>query len=175
MKRTRAFTLIEMLMTMTMGSSLMLLAIGLVHQSLSLSKLGKVRGEHDLTVSRLAQQFRADVHSAATVKAASADSLQLEMPDGTAITYSVKDATLQRFRTTIEGVNGYEQFRFEPLCRVQFRSQTADEVVLLQLERRNVDQQVPPRVELQVASRVGRWRELESPHVSPQPGVGAHP
>ena len=34
MMRRRAFTLVEMLMTMTMGCSLMLLAIGLVHQSM---------------------------------------------------------------------------------------------------------------------------------------------
>ena len=41
MNRNRAFTLVEVLLTLTMGSSLMILAIGLVHQSLSLSKLGK--------------------------------------------------------------------------------------------------------------------------------------
>ena len=57
MNRRKAFTLVEMLMTMTMGSSLMLLAIGLVHQSMSMSKLAKIRGEHDRSLARLAERF----------------------------------------------------------------------------------------------------------------------
>ena len=169
MKRSSAFTLIEMMLTMTMGSALMILSIGLVHQALSLSKLGKVRGDHDLTVNRLARQFRSDIHSAASLKAASTESLELSMADGTSITYAVTAANVRRVQTMKEGPGAHEQFQFEPLCNIAFQSLSGGEVVQLQLERRFSDQQTAPRIELQVIAGINRWRELELLQTGGQP------
>ena len=162
MNRNRAFTLVEVLLTLTMGSSLMILAIGLVHQSLSLSKLGKVRGEHDMNVSRLAQQFRQDVHATEAVTATSTDALQLEMLDGSTVVYSTVEAGLRRVHTLREGPNAQDLFTFEPLCSIQFQAHSSNQVVQLQLERRFDDKQIAPRVELQVVARISRWKQLES-------------
>ena len=162
MKRSSAFTLVEVLMTMTMGSTLMLLAIGLVHQSLSLSKLGKTRSEHDRSVNRVAQQFRADVHSASVVIAASADSLQLAMPDSTIVSYLAVESAVERKQTALTGPPSYDRFQFEPLCRIQFLASAKSPLAQFQLQRSFPHQELPTRVDVQVIAQVARWQQLEN-------------
>ncbi len=163
MNRNKAFTLVEMLMTMTMGSSLMLLAIGLVHQSLSLSKLGKSRGEHDSNVNRFAQQFRSDVHSAKILQAVSAKSLQLTMPDSTTVSYYAEESSVRREQTSIEGPQANDRFCFEPLCNIQFQPIADSQLVQFHLERRFKNHELPARIDLQVIAQTARWLELEQP------------
>jgi len=175
MKRSKAFSLIEMLMTMTMGSSLMLLAIGLVHQSLSLSKLGKARSEHDNSLNRLAQQFRSDAHSASAVLAASAESLQLSMPDSTTVTYRAEESSVRREQTALEGPQSHERFQFEPLCNIQFRVPADSSLAQFQLERNFKNHEFPVRIDLQVIAQVGRWQKLEQPPPAEPPPPAEQP
>ncbi len=169
MKRTKAFSLVEMLMTMTMGSSLMLLAIGLVHQSLSLSKIGKARSEHDNSVNRLAHQFRTDVHSASAALAASADSLQLTMSNSTTVTYRATESSVERQQTAIAGPQAYERFQFESLCSVHFSVPENPSLAQFELERNFKDEALPARVDLLVIAHVGRWQQLEQSASGVQP------
>ena len=122
-----------------------------------------------MNVSRLAQQFRQDVHAAAAVTATSTDALQLEMSDGGTVAYSTVDAGLRRVHTMREGSKAQDQFYFEPLCSIQFQPQASRQVVQLQLERRFEDKQIAPRVELQVVANVARWQQLESLQTGAKP------
>jgi prepilin-type N-terminal cleavage/methylation domain-containing protein len=161
MKRRNAFTLVEMLMTMTMGSSLMLLAIGLVHQSMSMSKLAKVRGEHDQTLARLAQQFRSDVHLASELISVSADSIHLKLADETTVTYKGEAANLARVKTGPGSDIARELFRFDERCTATFASEAKPERAVLQVERRVESAEISSAVDLRVAAVVGRWQQLE--------------
>jgi prepilin-type N-terminal cleavage/methylation domain-containing protein len=67
-QRCQGFTLIEMLLTLTVGSTLMMLAMGLVHQSLLYATLTRSRGDDDRISASLIRQFRDDAHEATAVE-----------------------------------------------------------------------------------------------------------
>ncbi len=82
-----AFTLVELLITMTTGSSIMLLAIGLVHQAMSINSASRAHGDQDRSSNRLATEFRRDVHAAEKCTIASDQQIALTMPGGGEVTY----------------------------------------------------------------------------------------
>jgi prepilin-type N-terminal cleavage/methylation domain-containing protein len=161
MKRRKAFTLVEMLMTMTMGSSLMLLAIGLVHQAMSMSKLAKVRGEHDHSLARLALQFRSDVHLAPELVSAAPDSVHLKLADESTVTYKREAANVTREKTGLGSEVARELFRLDERCVVTFANETNPDRVVLLVERRVEIAEVSSPVDLRVVAVVGRWQQLE--------------
>ncbi|WP_442505187.1 PulJ/GspJ family protein [Novipirellula sp. SH528] len=55
-------TLIELVVSMAAGGTLMALAMGLVHQSMTWSTIGNSRAAHDRECQRMVDQFRSDVH-----------------------------------------------------------------------------------------------------------------
>jgi prepilin-type N-terminal cleavage/methylation domain-containing protein len=171
MKRRRGFTLSEMLVTLTTGSSLMLLAIGLVHQSFSLSKLAKTRSEHERSIARMALQFRSDAHSAVELTAVSADSVVLKMPDHSAVSYRCDAANVTRQHDGKDVEVARDVFPLDENCSVTFASQAAPSRALLQIERRLKNSEIASKVDLRVVAVIGRWQELEQ---SPEPStVGA--
>jgi prepilin-type N-terminal cleavage/methylation domain-containing protein len=161
MYQRKGFTLVELLTTMTMGSSIMLLAIGLVHQSMTMSKLAKVRWEHDQSLARLAQQFRSDVHAAAEVTSISAESLSLKLPDNSAITYKFEADTLRWQKTSPSTDVAHDTFRFSPGCTGVFSLQEDSKFIVLHLERRLDSSEFLPPVDLRVVAAIGRWTQLE--------------
>lgn len=161
MKPRSAFTLVELLMSLTMGGSVMLLAIGLVHQSMSMSKLSKVRWEHDQSTARLAQQFRNDVHFASALTSASADLVELKLTDDSTITYKCEAARVIWEKTSSGSEVARELFQFDEGSRVTFSKEANPERVALQLVRQSERTEFPSRVELRVVSIVGRWQQLE--------------
>lgn len=62
MRHRAAHTLVELVVSMTVGSALMVLAVGLLHQSLSLASTARTRANQFRTLDRLAQDFRRDAH-----------------------------------------------------------------------------------------------------------------
>jgi len=63
MKRRRGFTLIEMLVAITVGSALAGIAVFLLYALMKSHNTGREHMEYCQTVNRLAEQFRDDVHS----------------------------------------------------------------------------------------------------------------
>jgi prepilin-type N-terminal cleavage/methylation domain-containing protein len=162
MKQRKAFTLVELLMTMTMGSSLMLLAIGLVHQSMSMSKLAKIRGDHDRTLARLAQQFRSDIHRATELVSVSNDAVKLKLVEESYVTYKRDAAIVTRELMVPTGVEARELFRFDEWCTATFSSQSVPLRIRLQVERKLEHSEIPLPVDLRVEAVVGRWQTLEN-------------
>lgn len=82
MNRPRAgFSLLEMMVTMVAGSSLMLLAAQLIYQSMTMSKTSMQRVTTSTVVENMARQFRADVHLAQAVVAPIPQQLELQILD----------------------------------------------------------------------------------------------
>jgi len=63
MKRRRGFTLIEMLVAITVGTTLAGIAVFLLYALMKSHNTGREHLEYCRTVNRLAEQFRDDVHS----------------------------------------------------------------------------------------------------------------
>ena len=161
MRRSRAFTLVEMLMTMTMGSSLMLLAIGLVHQSMAVSKLSKTREEHSRSLARLAQQFRSDVHLATALVSVSPDSVSLQLADESTVIYQRDAANVTRETSGPNREMARELYSFDERCVATFANEADPNRVRLQVERRLENTEVPSQLDLRVIAVVGRWQLLE--------------
>ena len=167
MKQRKAFTLVELLTTMTVGSSIMLLAIGLVHQSMSMSKLAKNRWEHDQSLARLTQQFRNDVHSASEVILASEKSLSLKLADSSIVTYKCEAESVSWEKASPDAEVARDTFRFNEGCVPAFSTQTEPERIVLQVERKLESTEFARPVDLRVVAVVGRWQQLEKVGGSP--------
>ncbi len=87
MRHRAAHTLVELVVSMTVGSALMVLAVGLLHQSLSLASTARTRANQFRTLDRLAQDFRRDAHLATSVVTPDAQRLELTTEDGGVIRY----------------------------------------------------------------------------------------
>jgi prepilin-type N-terminal cleavage/methylation domain-containing protein len=103
MNQRRGFTLVEVLVTMSVGSTLMVLAIGLVHQTLTLSTVARQRDDHLRSLNRLARQFRDDVHHSTACTVTTPDQLQLEMPDESVVTFRAESNRVTRMQPTSDG------------------------------------------------------------------------
>ena len=88
-------SLIETVVTMSVASTLFLLATAWIHQSFFIASKMRDQGRHHDNLMRLSRQFRDDVHSASSVDVVNESNLRLLMPTGS-IAYEFKDAQVSR-------------------------------------------------------------------------------
>jgi prepilin-type N-terminal cleavage/methylation domain-containing protein len=122
MNQRHGFTLVELLVTMILGSTLMVLAVGLVHQTLSLSSASRQRDDHMRSLNRLARQFRFDVHRATTCTVTTPDRMQLEMPDDSVVTFRAEANRVTRTQPTSDGPTRRAAFLLLPDSSIQFEA-----------------------------------------------------
>jgi prepilin-type N-terminal cleavage/methylation domain-containing protein len=95
----RAFTLIETLVVMTVGSVVLAIAIGMLHLLLRAENTGRDRVSHATVSARLAEQFRNDAAEALrTIPTPdhAASQCQFALPDGREVAYRVLPNEVQR-------------------------------------------------------------------------------
>ena len=91
-----AFTLIEMLITIAIGSSVMVTSAALLHKSFELHKTAQDRIQRGRLLDRLIQQFRSDVYAAIDFEILTPSRLNLNLVDGDRVVYSTVDNQLGR-------------------------------------------------------------------------------
>ena len=166
MKKRNAFTLIELTITMSAGSALMIMAIGLLHQSMSLASLARKRADHQRSVSRLSNQFRQDVHRASVFTILSSDSIELTLPDETKITYATNERGVLRTHPLGDTATGREAFELIDGSGVRFESLRNPDRAVLTMNHQPIGESAP-RVDRQIAAVVGRFVRLENGEASP--------
>lgn len=103
MKNRRAgFTLTELLVVMAAGSTLAMVAIGMVHRSFHFSSASRREATQSQTFGRLAQQFRADARMATSASADSPDQIRMLVPGQGEIRYVAGDNDCQRLIVAAE-------------------------------------------------------------------------
>ncbi len=127
MRSRNAYTLIELCVTMSVGSALMVLTVGLLHQALSLASTARSRADQHRTFDRLAHDFRQDVHLAATASASDPQRLELTRDDGAVVLYESVDDDSDRTRIRrVQRVDGtivrQEDYRIDAPLVVAFES-----------------------------------------------------
>ncbi len=157
MKRRHAFTLIETLVTMTVGGTLMTLALALLQQSMVLSSTAKRAADKDSAANRLVNQFRFDVGVAEEVTIPSPDTVRLGI-EGGEVEYVVADGHITSERTSKSDKTKREEFSLGPLCEVKFELHEQPDRATLTLSRRSKLKHVAPRVWRQASATVGRLR-----------------
>lgn len=158
MIQRRGFSLIEMLLTMTVGSALMVLAMTLLQQAMTLSSQTRGQCESDRATHRLCEQFRRDAHIATTVT--TQDNLEtIFTVDSERITYQILDGAVTRTTSTGhqgQERSGHEQYELGESTSVTIERLEQPERVSLTVRRQPMLKHVGPRIDRQIAVTVGR-------------------
>jgi type II secretory pathway component PulJ len=161
MTQRKGSTLVELVLSMSAGSTVMLLAICLVHQTMTMTQISKHRSDHDRTLDQFAQCFRRDVHLSMEVVPSDSNSLALRFSDGSEATYTVDDHAVSRKRK--DGPDGDEFERFvlgnKSTARLEWIPST--KLALLVVLSETGIKERPSKPDLVVEAMVGRWKSLE--------------
>ena len=118
------YTLIEMLVVMTVVALLLTLCVGTIHLLLRLDGAGRDAGDQAADLFRLARDFRTDAHAAAKSTPGApgaADRLGFALADGRAVEYETGEAELVRTVRRDGKVVGRSQYRRPQRAPVAFR------------------------------------------------------
>ncbi|MEC8555275.1 MAG: hypothetical protein VXZ82_09755 [Planctomycetota bacterium] len=153
-----AFTLIETVMSLTIGSLIVLLAVGLIHKSFHLSKAAKSRSELSVGFDRMADTLRTDLYSADSYQVAE-DGSGIEVSIGMSRwAYQSRDGYLQRAERKGDGFRTLDRVRLNGPAidtrkrELQFSVQ--EELVSLKLYALNQGSKI---LEREVLIRPTRW------------------
>ncbi|MCS7468852.1 prepilin-type N-terminal cleavage/methylation domain-containing protein [Stieleria sp. ICT_E10.1] len=112
----RGFTLRELSIAIAIGSSVMMVAVGLVHHAFDWSTLARHRRSDDQTFFQLSRQLRDDLHVAHQADLDSGDtsgqSLRLSV-NGNDLVYTLTDMTVTRTERHGDAVVRNEVYRFK--------------------------------------------------------------
>jgi hypothetical protein len=172
MKRRRtthrnAFTLVELSVSMSAGSALLVLVIGLVHQSMSLVSLGQRRSEHHQSVNRLATDFRFDVHRAVQCTVESPVRIQLHLSSDQVVTYQAAANRVTRQQPLDGGSLRREAFVLSDASTVTFELIDQPRRVVLSMIDNSHAEERAPKVYRKIAAVIGRLTDHEQGDVSP--------
>lgn len=129
--RSAGFTLVEVLLVVSL-SSIVLCTVGVIFHSLHSAQ--RSLGEHQTAIdniARLADQFRADVHSASSAQITPAapssdnqsphDMLKLSQPGQTQVDYETDGNCVTRVARSGDQITQRESYALPERCQVQWR------------------------------------------------------
>ncbi|WP_161604401.1 prepilin-type N-terminal cleavage/methylation domain-containing protein [Roseiconus nitratireducens] len=119
-RRRRGFTLRELSVAMTVGSAVMMVAVGSLHRAFDWASIARDRRHDDQTVFRLTQQFREDVHRASDAELTD-QTLKLTLPSDTSVVYEAGPEGLVREQTRQDQRVRQEAYRWKQTRRVTLR------------------------------------------------------
>lgn len=166
-KRT-GFSLIEMTVAITMGSTLMLLGVGLIHKTMEARRAAVEMIERENTLSRMAAWFRRDVRTAAELQMRE-NGLQIATDRGEVVRYEVREGSLSR----INKQDGDEWREAVDLAGLQCEFEAIDNPRRISLLISSPIGSAMPRVLVQSIAIQGRWAGVRSAGVLQLPDGAA--
>jgi type II secretory pathway component PulJ len=159
------FSLIEVLLAVTSGSVVMVLAVSLVHRGMAYQADTQTRVEQSTSFNRFVEQFRSDVHRATRVEATDGGLILFTEPSAR-VTYSTDGSRLNCERL----VATTKQFEQVDLAHNQTAILAyAETMQLCSLEIRVTTQNATPRIWRRIVAAVGlncpNWQST-----TPEPG-----
>jgi hypothetical protein len=162
--------MIEAMISIAAGSVVMLLAIQLVHQALKLSVQTRQHATETQTLSRLARQFRSDIHSAVSWDTPSQDQMRIQFPDGAAIVYQFENHHVVRKLVDRLQIPSHESYSIAEDSLVKFDRLASPDRCVLSVERQSRASGQTPLLNMQVAAIAGRWIDpARAPNKEVQP------
>lgn len=159
-ERRHGFTLIEMLVVISFGSSIMLTAVALVHTAFKLQSQTQTRLEYASTLDRYVEQFRRDVNLADRVELLSDKSLKLFLADDQQLEYKSDENQITRRAFTGEELQQVSQVQLEAKCAARFAQVHSGRCVVLDILEREVHQSAdPPPTLRQIVVAVGSMHD----------------
>lgn len=164
MNHQRGFTLVEMSASISVGSVLLVLAMGMVHRTMRFESNAQKHAVTERAAARLSRHFRHDIHQAESVSLdrsqADESVLQLVLPGQAPVSYRVQKSSLFREQPHSNTKTYYEQFKFPDNFAVRFDELSAPQRVVLTVEQETGLVGVPPRVVLHIEVVVGQFLKL---------------
>ena len=171
MSKRKGFTLVEMLVVISVGSTLMMLAIGLVHQSMTLSKAVQSNSARLHATNRFIDQFREDVHTSNNVVCQDSKSLNIEFVDASSsrtkqIRYTSSNNKILREEVLFDDKIRREELVLSEQGFGHFEIDSDERIARLTIEKKS-DQKdsemkdAPPRLDRKVEAAIGRWAVVE--------------
>lgn len=162
----RGTTLVELIVTLTIASSIFLMATAWIHQSMFLSSKMRELGRHHQELMRLSRQFRDDVHFAAAAEMNDEGEVSL-YSDDQRIQYSVQGSRVTRHerRSDDDSLVAQETYRMRDGAEVSLAIDpifNPPQITLL-VERSSKQQGTAftRPLDLSVRSKIGRLRKDE--------------
>lgn len=168
MSKLRAFTLIEMMVSISVGSVLMALALGMVHRTMRVESAARAHQAVERTAARLSRQFRHDIHQTQSValdrQQAGSPNLRLLLPAQHPITYRITNSGVLREQqqSPESGPIRRELFTFPADHTLRFAEHHRPARAVLTLVRDDRLVGVPPQVRLHVEAVIGQFLQLHS-------------
>ena len=158
MKQRNGSTLIELVLSMSAGSSVMLLAISLVHQTMIVTERSRNRSDNSRTLDQLSQNFRRDVHLATELNFDGEGKLTLISADGSQITYVIQNHSVVRQRKHTAEENEQERYQLAEDASALFQGIQEPDRATLTVRGETGLPGISPRVDLHVEATLGRWQ-----------------
>lgn len=145
------FTLIEMIVVMTVGMTVMMLAIGLISRSMQISSDHRGRMNQSLITDRLAREFRRDANQSVAFKLDS--SVQFTLTDGSTIEYEPTERFVVRTHRIADKTQSVESFDIGRQRFAELATPSADRIAL------TIRTTLPPttKIERHIETGLGRW------------------
>ncbi len=160
------FTLIELSITMTIGSFLLVLSVGLIHQVMRFNSVTQNRAFEHRVLDRLCSDFRRDVHQATKVEILSKSEFKLFYPNEKVVRYTAPEDKIQRQIIQTDGVERTESYEFKRSISVECTHQTEPELLSLTIapgDTASIRHRVPQR---SFSATLGRTKRHEQARVS---------
>ena len=111
--RTCGYSLIELLVVITVLASLLGLCVGTLHLLMKLDRAGRDASDEAADLFRLARDFRADVHAATDAEppSPSAERFSLALGEGRTVDYAIRPGAITRLVRLGDRVVGRESYR----------------------------------------------------------------
>ncbi|MDZ4849602.1 MAG: prepilin-type N-terminal cleavage/methylation domain-containing protein [Pirellulaceae bacterium] len=155
MKRRRGFTLVEMIVVLAIGSTVLTLAIGMVDQSMLISSATKSGCQRQLATNRFLEQFRSDIHQGTKVDSDSPDSLTVFSSDDSKIVYRTEHNRILREQFKASQSLRREELFLDDRELAGFEFQAANSLAVLQISSRTDFVSQTLRVDRRVEAMVG--------------------
>jgi hypothetical protein len=135
----RGSMLIEQVVLMGVGSTIFLIALGLLHQTLKYKRTAQVRTESVLATSRLAQQIRTDGMQCFNARFNSNEQLDLQLADSSTIRFRCNDGVVTREKiglaSDMEKILARETYSLGSNCHAMFEVKEGRSVIIHFIER----------------------------------------
>ncbi|MFG0253692.1 MAG: type II secretion system protein J [Rhodopirellula sp. JB053] len=184
----RGSSLIEIMVVLSVSSTLLVLAVGWIHQSIRLASILRSHERHHQSVLRLARQFRDDAHLAARVFQ-NQNEIRFWAEDSE-IRYQIDDSTVTRiYQTPSDDEPPHrESYQLAVRCQASFDLPPDSDWVTLTVRRRPPSSAAEPRTsnpdasadstprepgkvglaaDLVVRAAIGRWSDERSDNKAP--------
>lgn len=152
----RGSMLIEQVALMGVSSSIFLIALGLLHQTMKYKRTAQIRTDSVLATSRLAQQIRTDGMQCVTARFDSNEQVELQLADLSILRFRCIDGVVIREKIGLasdaEKVLASETYSLGSNCNVMFEVKEGRSVIIHFIETPFRSSSLPKSI-----SPTGQW------------------